>query len=66
MFYEDDKIKVEKDGTVPVAQLKHIDTRMDTNAIRLVLCVVLFQVRCGKRSTGVQKKIGAIPKWILK
>ena len=26
MFYEDDKIKVEKDGTVPVAQLKHIDT----------------------------------------
>ena len=49
MFYEDDKIKVEKDGTVPVAQLKHIDTRMDTKCDQA--CIM-----CGPFSSSMWEK----------
>ena len=49
MFYEDDKIKVETDGTVPVEQLKHIDTRMDTKCDQA--CIM-----CGPFSSSMWEK----------
>tara|TARA_B100000902_G_scaffold389473_1_gene436689 strand:+ start:429 stop:1736 length:1308 start_codon:yes stop_codon:yes gene_type:complete len=49
MFYEDDKIKVETDGTVQVEQLKHIDTRMDTKCDQA--CIM-----CGPFSSSMWEK----------